>query len=238
VAIRRQSCQRAAGDTGGCSGLSAAIGIGSSASGSGCRQVPPAEEPVRGAGKDRGRTPPLPACRRRGPVRSGRPGASPASVIACGRVRCPARAHLPAGRAHPGTVPRGARVSRPRALTLRRLTGAEPRYPDGAPVRERYERGGTARQAEHRPTRLDPYVDLVNQRWNEGVTSAGAIPSELRTLGFKGDVQTVRRYLKLFRLPGASQSHPDLHRRKPAPPLRPSRSHARSARRCLPTSTA
>jgi transposase len=72
-------------------------------------------------------------------------------------------------------------------------------------------------KAEHRPTRLDPYIDLVNQRWNEGVTSAGTITAELRTLGFKGDVQTVRRYLKLFRLPGASRSHPDLHRRKPAP---------------------
>ena len=49
------------------------------------------------------------------------------------------------------------------------------------------------------------------------MTSAGAIPSELRTLGFKGDVQTVRRYLKLFRLPGAGRSRPDPHRRKPAP---------------------
>jgi Transposase len=32
-----------------------------------------------------------------------------------------------------------------------------------------------------------------------------------------GYVQTVRRYLKPFRLPGASRSHPDPHRRKPAP---------------------
>jgi transposase len=72
-------------------------------------------------------------------------------------------------------------------------------------------------KAEHRPTRLDPYIDLVSQRWNEGVTSAGTITAELRDLGFKGDVQTVRRYLKLFRLPGASRSHPDLRRRKLAP---------------------
>lgn len=56
-------------------------------------------------------------------------------------------------------------------------------------------------KAEHRLTKLGPYIDLVNQRWNEGVTSAEAITVELRTLGFKGDVQAVRRYLKPFRLP-------------------------------------
>jgi hypothetical protein len=27
-------------------------------------------------------------------------------------------------------------------------------------------------KAEHRATRLDPSIDLVNQRWNQGVTSA------------------------------------------------------------------
>lgn len=72
-------------------------------------------------------------------------------------------------------------------------------------------------KAEHRATRLDPFIDLVNQRWNEGVTSAEAITAELRALGFKGDAQTVRRYLKPFRLPGTSRSHPDPHQRKPAP---------------------
>ena len=72
-------------------------------------------------------------------------------------------------------------------------------------------------KGEHRATRLDPYIDLVNQRWNEGVTSAETITAELRALGFKGDAQTVRRYLKPFRLPGASPSHPDPHRRNPAP---------------------
>ena len=74
--------------------------------------------------------------------------------------------------------------------------------------------------AEHRPTNLDPYLDLVNQRWNEGVTSAETITAELRALGFKGDAQTVRRYLKPFRLPGASRGHPDPNRRNPAPGAR------------------
>jgi transposase len=72
-------------------------------------------------------------------------------------------------------------------------------------------------KAEHRSTKLDPFIDLVNQRRNEGVTNAEAITAELRTLGFKGDAQAVRRYLKPFRLPGTSRSHPDPHRRKPAP---------------------
>jgi transposase len=72
-------------------------------------------------------------------------------------------------------------------------------------------------KAEHRATKLDPFIDLVNQRWNEGVTSAEAITAELRALGFKGDAQTVRRYLKPFRLPGTSRSHPDPRQRKPAP---------------------
>jgi hypothetical protein len=72
-------------------------------------------------------------------------------------------------------------------------------------------------KAEHRLTKLDPFIDLVNHRWNEGVTSAAAITAELRALGFKGDAQTVRRYLRPFRLPGTSPSHPDPRQRKPAP---------------------
>jgi transposase len=72
-------------------------------------------------------------------------------------------------------------------------------------------------KAEHRSTKLDPFIDLVNQRWNEGVTNAEAITAELRTLGFKGSAQVVRRYLRPFRLPGTSRSHPDPDRRKPAP---------------------
>jgi transposase len=72
-------------------------------------------------------------------------------------------------------------------------------------------------KAEHRSTKLDAYIDMVNQRWNEGVTSAEAITAELRALGFKGSAQTVRRYLRPFRLPGTSRSHPDPRRRNPAP---------------------
>ena len=93
-------------------------------------------------------------------------------------------------------------------------------------------------KAEHRATKLDPYINLVNQRWNEGVTNAEAITAELRTLGFKGDAQAVRRYLRPFRLPGTSPQPPGpATAASPPPPPRPSPSPARSARRCLPTPT-
>jgi hypothetical protein len=72
-------------------------------------------------------------------------------------------------------------------------------------------------EAEHRATKLDPHIDLANRCWNEGVTSAEAMTAELRTLGFKGDTQTVRRYPRPFRSPGASRSHPNAHPRKAAP---------------------
>jgi hypothetical protein len=68
--------------------------------------------------------------------------------------------------------------------------------------------------AEHRLSKLDLYLDLVNQRWNEG-TNGEAITAELRTLGFRGDAQAVHRYLQPFRLPGESRSHHDPNRRKP-----------------------
>ena len=122
-------------------------------------------------------------------------------------------------------------AERPRPLPRRCRAGPQPRHPDGAPVRERLVRGGTARQGRASLHQARSFTDLVNQRWNEGVTNAEAITAELRTLGFKGSAQVVRRYLRPFRLPGTSRSHPDPDRRKPAPPSRPSRSSARSARR-------
>lgn len=72
-------------------------------------------------------------------------------------------------------------------------------------------------KAENRTTCLDPWIDVVNQRWNEGITSATAITAELRGLGFRGSAQVVRRYLQPLRLPGTSSSHPDPHHRRPAP---------------------
>jgi transposase len=57
-------------------------------------------------------------------------------------------------------------------------------------------------KAEHRPARLDPYLDLVNQRWNEGVATARAIHAELQALGFTGTADIVERYLRPLRPDG------------------------------------
>ncbi|MEY9895730.1 transposase [Catenulispora sp. MAP12-49] len=54
-------------------------------------------------------------------------------------------------------------------------------------------------KAENRATKLDGWLDLVNQRWNDGITNAATIHAELRERGFTGDIQTVRRYLKPLR---------------------------------------
>jgi transposase len=53
-----------------------------------------------------------------------------------------------------------------------------------------------------------------NQRWNDGITNAAVITAELRTLGFTGNVQTVRRYLKPLRPPEGSR-RPEPARRAP-----------------------
>jgi transposase len=67
----------------------------------------------------------------------------------------------------------------------------------------RFANAGSAQEllakAEQRPTKLDPFIDLVNQRWNEGVATARAIHAELRTLGFTGTANIVERYLRPLR---------------------------------------
>jgi len=54
-------------------------------------------------------------------------------------------------------------------------------------------------KAEQRPTKLDPYIDPVNQRWNEGVDTARAIHQELPTLGFNSSANIVERYRRPLR---------------------------------------
>jgi Transposase and inactivated derivatives len=46
---------------------------------------------------------------------------------------------------------------------------------------------------------LDPYKPYPNQRWREGIDNAAALHAELRTQGFTGEIQAVRRYLRQFR---------------------------------------
>jgi hypothetical protein len=101
----------------------------------GRRPVPPMEERVRGGAEDRGRAPSLPA-RGRGPGRAGRPAVpeapAPMQLPAAGTADPPGRTRRLAERTR--AVRPGAGMPRRRALACCRLTGAEPRHPDSAPV--------------------------------------------------------------------------------------------------------
>jgi transposase len=55
-------------------------------------------------------------------------------------------------------------------------------------------------KATGRESKLDPFKPWINQRWNQGVTSAAALHAELAaTLGWTGSVQAVGRYVRQFR---------------------------------------
>jgi transposase len=50
-----------------------------------------------------------------------------------------------------------------------------------------------------RPSVLDPFKPYLNQRWNDGCTSAAALHEEIRARGWEGSILTVERYLRQFR---------------------------------------
>ncbi|HYA52833.1 MAG TPA: ISL3 family transposase [Streptosporangiaceae bacterium] len=54
-------------------------------------------------------------------------------------------------------------------------------------------------KATSRPSILDPFKPYLNQRWNQGITSAAALHEEIRARGWTGDIQAVQRYLRQFR---------------------------------------
>jgi transposase len=55
-------------------------------------------------------------------------------------------------------------------------------------------------KATSRESKLDPFKAHINQRWNEGITSAAALHAELAaTQGWTGSVQAVERYIRQFR---------------------------------------
>ena len=55
-------------------------------------------------------------------------------------------------------------------------------------------------KATSRESRLDPFKAYINQRWNEGITSAAALHAELAAAqGWTGSVQAVERYVRQFR---------------------------------------
>ena len=54
-------------------------------------------------------------------------------------------------------------------------------------------------KATSRPSILDPFKPCLNQRWNQGITSAAALHEEIRAHGWEGGILTVERYLRQFR---------------------------------------
>jgi transposase len=46
---------------------------------------------------------------------------------------------------------------------------------------------------------IDPYTSYLHQRWNDGCTDTAVLYSEIRVRGFRGSVQTLRRYLRPLR---------------------------------------
>ena len=55
-------------------------------------------------------------------------------------------------------------------------------------------------KATNRDSKLDPFKPWINQRWNQGLTSAAALHAEMAaTQGWTGSVQAVERYVRQFR---------------------------------------
>jgi transposase len=76
-------------------------------------------------------------------------------------------------------------------------------------------------KAKNRTTNLDPFLGQVDQMWNQGITNATAIAGALRSLGFTGDVQTIRRYLRPLRpvRNGQGRESGQIKRQAPAKPV-------------------
>ncbi|MFJ5811100.1 ISL3 family transposase [Streptomyces sp. NPDC093093] len=51
----------------------------------------------------------------------------------------------------------------------------------------------------HRPALIDEYRLYLHHRWMEGCTNASALTREIQRLGYRGNVNTVRRHLKPYR---------------------------------------
>ncbi|WP_331754691.1 ISL3 family transposase (plasmid) [Streptomyces sp. NBC_00012] len=65
--------------------------------------------------------------------------------------------------------------------------------------------------ATHRPTLIDDYRLYLHHRWMEGCTNASALTREIQQLGYRGDVNTVRRHLKPYRNGTIPQTAPLPH---------------------------
>lgn len=47
-----------------------------------------------------------------------------------------------------------------------------------------------------RDSPIDPYTSYLHQRWNDGCTDTATLYAEIRERGYRGSVQTLRRYLQ------------------------------------------
>lgn len=54
-------------------------------------------------------------------------------------------------------------------------------------------------KATNRTSILDPYTAHLHQRWNDGCRDSAQLHEEIRALGFRGSIQTTRRYLRPFK---------------------------------------
>ncbi|MFG2045795.1 transposase, partial [Dactylosporangium sp. NPDC048998] len=67
-----------------------------------------------------------------------------------------------------------------------------------------------------RDSLIDPYTSYLHQRWNDGCTDTATLYAEIREQGYRGSVQTLRRYLQPLRpVEGSTR------RRLPAPSTPP-----------------
>jgi transposase len=77
-------------------------------------------------------------------------------------------------------------------------------------------------KATSRPSILDPFKPYLNQRWNDGITSAAALHREIRARGWAGSTGTVENYLRQFRTAdGPDRAQPQLTAPDTPPPPKP-----------------
>jgi transposase len=67
-------------------------------------------------------------------------------------------------------------------------------------------------KATNRSSILDEYKPYLHQRWSDGCREASQLHEELRTLGYRGSIQTIQRYLRPFKSSTAAPPAP-----RPAP---------------------
>jgi transposase len=59
-----------------------------------------------------------------------------------------------------------------------------------------------------RDSLLDPFKSFLHQRWNDNCTDTAALYAQLREQGFRGSIQTLRRYLQPLRpIEGSTRRH-------------------------------